>query len=75
MKKEIGKKCAPKCEIIEDALDFQLAEHQNEETTHYELDEEDEMGYLIHVWGQVGRSVRARGERAERINVNVSCLE
>ena len=29
-----------------DALDFQLAEHQNEETTHYELEEEDEMGYL-----------------------------
>ena len=37
---------------MEDALDFQLAEHQNEETTHYELEEEDEMGYLIHVWGQ-----------------------
>ena len=51
------KKCAPECEIMEDALDFQLAEHQNEETTHYELEEEDEMGYLIHVWGQVGRSV------------------
>ena len=23
-----------------------------------ESEEEDEMGYLIHVWGQVGRSVR-----------------
>ena len=26
----------------------------------WESEEEDEMGYLIHVWGQVGRSVRTQ---------------
>ena len=47
---------------MEDALDFQLAEHQNEETTHYELEEEDEMGYLIHVWGQGEGATSSRRE-------------
>ena len=42
---------------MEDALDFQLAEHQNEETTHYdyELEEEDEMGYFDTRFGPSGK--------------------